>query len=83
MFNTGFIDPRPAQTRKRAQSIAENLRDMDGIGRWGLHLSEEEHNWLVQANPDTLGHGDSAIAKAYWHKFLTAPESKPYRMQNV
>jgi len=83
MFKTGFIDPRPAAERKRINSIAENVRDLEGIGRWGLHMSTEEHDWLTAANPDTLGHNDSALAKAYWAKFLCSPESKPYRMRDA
>jgi len=80
-FVTGFIDPRPAEYRKKLNRLT--IRDLADSCRWGLHLSEDEHAYLRRNNPDTLGHPDQAIAKACWKEFLNHPSSKPYRVQEV
>ena len=80
-FKTGgYIDPRPAEYRKKLNLLMP--RDLEGIGRWGLHMSEEEYNFLVAANPDTLGIvGDSKLHDKYWKEFLCSRASIPYRVR--
>jgi len=78
-YRTGFIDPRPAEYRKRVNTIA--LNDLRDCARWGLHLSDLEHDWLTRMNPDTLGHDDSKLHDMYWKDFVNDPASKPYRIQ--
>ena len=80
MFRPGLIDPRPAEYRKRVNTL--KVRDLKDCARWGLHLSQEEHAFLVARNPDTLGHDDQAIADKYWALFMGDPASKPYRIQD-
>jgi hypothetical protein len=79
MFQTGIIDPRPAQERARLNRLA--IRDLKDCARWGLHLSELEHDSLVRLHPDTLGHDDKALSDGYWKLFISDPASKPYRIQ--
>lgn len=79
MFWTGIIDPRPAEYRKRVNRLT--VRDLAESARWGLHLSSVEHESLLIANADTLGHHDSELSSKYWKKFMTHPASKPYRIQ--
>jgi hypothetical protein len=80
MFRPGIIDPRPAEYRQRVNTLA--VRDLKDCARWGLHLSTEEHDSLMAANPDTLGHPDHNLQDKYWHQFMTHPASKPYRIQS-
>jgi len=80
MFRTGWIDPRPAQYRKRVNELS--VRDLKDCARWGLHLSTEEQQFLMARNPDTLGHDDDAIRQKYWKLFIGHPASKPYRIQD-
>ena len=80
MFQTGWIDPRPAEYRKRVNTL--RVRDLKDCARWGLHLSHEEYAFLVARNPDTLEHDDQAIADTYWNLFMGDPASKPYRIQD-
>lgn len=77
-----ILDPRAAETR--AMISKQQVKDLaSSTMRWGLHLSTEEAEALEQLNPDTLGHTDARIRSNYWQKFMTSPESKPYRVQNV
>jgi len=79
MFKPGIIDPRPAENRKRVNSLT--VRDLGESARWALHLSSEEHDSLLRMNPDTLGHPDGRLSDMYWKKFIEHPASKPYRVQ--
>jgi hypothetical protein len=79
MFQAGWTDPRPAEYRKRVNTLT--VRDLNDCARWGLHLSTEEHAFLMSRNPDTLGHDDQHIASKYWQLFIGDPVSKPYRIQ--
>jgi hypothetical protein len=81
MFQTGIIDPRPAEFRKRVNTLS--VRDLQDCARWGLHLSTEEQYSLLLRNPETLGHPDQEIASKYWKQFMSHPASKPYRVQEV
>ena len=79
MFRAGIIDPRPAEFRLQLNSRL--VRDLKDCARWGLHLSTEEHESLMLANPDTLGHDDQKLRETYWKRFMAHPASKPYRIQ--
>jgi hypothetical protein len=79
MFYAGWVDPRPAEYRKRVNTLV--VSDLTDCARWGLHLSTEENAFLIARNPDTLGHDDQEIASMYWRLFIGDPASKPYRIQ--
>jgi len=78
-YVTGCIDARAAEYRKKVNRLAP--KDLKDCARWGLHLSDLEHAWLVKNNQDTLGHNDSRLHDMYWKDFISNPASKPYRVQ--
>lgn len=76
-----WIDPRAAKTRAQLSLI--DIRDLArGTMRWALHLSDAEMRYLEDNNPDTLGClSDPRQYKTEWAKFITHPESKPFKVQ--
>ena len=79
MFKPGIIDPRPAEARKRAKVLV--VRDLKDFARWGLHLSDIEHDSLMANNPDTLGHPDQQLRSKYWKDYTTSMASAPHKVQ--
>jgi len=78
-YRSGCLDLRAAAYRKKVNTLA--VKDLKDCARWGLHLSDLEHQWLVKMNPDTLGHDDSRLNDGYWKDFMNDPASKPYRVR--
>ena len=69
----------------RSQLSRLSIKDMvDGVAKWALHLSAEEHAALERLNPDTLGdHRNSKTNSEEWAKFIAHADSKPFRVQRV
>ena len=61
------IDPRAEVTRKQLRQIS--IRDLDGMGRWHLHMSEEELSYLECNNPGFD-----------MNKFVASPGSRPFKV---
>jgi len=78
-YKTGWIDPRAALTRKKLRS--KKLNDLADTMRWGLHMSEQEADWLAFHNPETLGCSDTKLRSGYWKHFIMSEASIPYRVQ--
>jgi len=59
-------------------------RDLaSGTLRLALHLSDAEAAYLERNNPDTLGHPDTRVHDAEWHRFIRHSDSAPYRVNAV
>ena len=61
------IDPRAEVTRKQARQLS--IRDLDGLGRWSLHMSEEELAYLECNNPGFD-----------MDKFVASSDSRPFKV---
>lgn len=72
-------DPLAARTRRRLRA-AGRPRDVDGVGRLAVHLSDWEYDQLIELNPETLGHDDPVLAKLYWRDFVTSPACACFRV---
>ena len=73
-----WIDPRAEVTRKQMRAACP--RDIaSGTLRLALHLSDAEHTYLCRMNPAL----DGDDADGEWAKFISHPDSKPYRVNRV
>jgi uncharacterized protein YbgA (DUF1722 family) len=79
MFNAALVDFRAAHNRRL---MAHSPQADVALGRLALHMSSEEYDDLVAKNPDTLGHSDVKLRKAYWSKFIGDPASIPYKTRD-
>jgi len=77
-----WLDPRAM--RERARMRRQAPRDIaSGTLRLALHLSDQEYRFLETRNPESLGLPPGPDHDAAWARFISHPDSEPYRVNKV
>jgi hypothetical protein len=77
-----WLDPRASVTRHQMRALTP--RDIaSGTLRLALHLSDLEHLFLETNNPESLGLPPGPDHDAAWARFVSHPDSLPYRVNKV
>jgi hypothetical protein len=77
-----WLDPRATVTRQMMREQAP--RDIaSSTMRLALHLSDLEHHYLTEKNPESLGLPPGPDHDMAWAKFIAHPASAPYRVNKV
>jgi hypothetical protein len=77
-----WLDPRAM--RERARMRRQAPRDIaSGTLRLALHLSDQEYRFLETKNPESLGLPPGPDHDAAWARFISHPDSEPYRVNKV
>lgn len=77
-----WLDPRAI--RERARMRRQAPRDIaSGTLRLALHLSDQEYLFLETKNPESLGLPPGPDHDAAWARFISHPDSEPYRVNKV
>lgn len=80
---------KPHQSRTPREFAYEarklNVKDMEGLGRWALHMSDADERALFarfpELDPANYDETNMDYCDSQWLKFIKSSASEPYRVR--
>lgn len=77
------MKPQLSPRRTAYDLRKERIKDMEGLGRWALHMSDVDELALFKRFPelDPKVNTDQQLCDKAWLKFIASSASEPYRVR--